>query len=107
MKALEGLALKGKFTANLIGICRVSEVGPRLIPVVESYAKQEGIKIRGDEQVAIFHVLDTWSFHVIFLKPKMTLAEIERRVHKYLSAELTAPSKEFLEKIAQKRLCDE
>jgi len=93
--------LSNRFIVNLIGICRANEVGPKLIPVLRLYAKKEGIKIHGDEQVAIFHVLGTWSFHAIPLKHNMTMAEIEQKVHRYLSAELTAPSKEILEKIVQ------
>lgn len=97
-----GSLLKNMFTANLIKICRAYEAGPRLAPVVDLYAKCDNVEVQDDDYVAIIHILGTWSFHAIFLKPDMTIVDVERKVRRGLEAELNLPSREALESFLMK-----
>ena len=82
-----------KFYANLIQICKASEVGPSFSEVIKAYNNPAPIK--DDDIIALLNVSGTRSFHAVHLKHIRTLQNLKDKIRHVLDAELNHPTEQM------------
>jgi len=87
-----------EYIATLVGIFKRNEISEELLPFVEFKAKLEGREVLADDRVAIFNILTTRSYLVVFLDKEKRLEDIEKEIEEQGYARLNQESRTLLEK---------